>query len=98
MDVFHMNVIVGIWFRRDILDNMESIFLLNHIDIVLKSLVDTEKNIEILFRNIFFILLNHNHQYDIDANNDEDHNQVFDHKYRHMLEHLLNMEDSHILQ
>ena len=48
-----MNVIVDIWFRREILDNMEPIFLLNHIGIVLKSLVDTEKDVEISFRNIF---------------------------------------------
>jgi hypothetical protein len=36
MDVYHMNVAVYILFHRDILDNMELIFLLNHIDIVLK--------------------------------------------------------------
>lgn len=43
------------------------------------------------------ILLIHNHPYDIDANIDEDHNQVFYHKYRHMLEHLLNMANFRIL-
>jgi hypothetical protein len=43
MDVYHMNAYVYILFHKDILDNMEWIFLLNHIDIVLESFVDTRR-------------------------------------------------------
>jgi hypothetical protein len=46
--------------------------------------------------NLFFLLIR-NHQYDIDVNIDEDHNQVFDHMYHHMSKHLLNILNFHIL-
>lgn len=81
MDVFHRHVNEDICFRKEILENKEEIFLLNHIGIVWQRLVDTI----------------HNRLYDNVVNIDEDHSLIFDHMYHHKLKRLPNTRDFHIL-
>lgn len=95
-DVFHMNAFVYILFHRETLENMGSIFLWHHNDIVLSQLDDTEKKFN-RFHVVRFYWPIHNRQNDNAKHNDEVNNSIFDHTYRHTLKHLLNTTNFRIL-